>query len=382
MMVGVAGTAGWSFDADSLQEVVTDRAAVQAALDTADPPERLRLLRLLGRHDQAIAEGARLLEDPVVRQDPWQALLLIADLHRDRMELEQAERVQTLAWRHARSRSRQATTLQHIGQRWWVYNDRDVAASCFQLALTMRRGFAEPELVQHSRIALEQARKSLAYDAIVLAGGRGSRFAGGVDKGGVDKAGLPLADWPLVDHVLLAVSGATNRIVAGPRRIALGEPVFCREDPPGAGPVAAIAAAVGSLGRDTRNGQQMVAVLAADVPFVGPALDTLRECITFGNRDAAVLVDITGRPNHLASMWRAASLLSALERLGDPVNAPVKALYEGVDTAFAPDFDANGADCDTPDQLREAEERVRRRSPGQLPAALLAWPRLELHSPS
>ena len=60
----------------------------------------------------------------------------------------------------------------------------------------------------------------------------------------------------------------------------------------------------------------------------------------------------------------------------------MRAIYDSVEVRYLPDFDAWGADCDTPADLRLAEGRIRRRSPGQLPAAQLAWPRLELHSPS
>ncbi|MDQ2836560.1 MAG: NTP transferase domain-containing protein [Actinomycetota bacterium] len=365
--------AGWTIDPSTLTPVLTDRRLIEAALSQAGPVERLFLLPLLGQLDQAIAESRPLLDDPSVRQDPWQVLLSTAGLYLWRHELDAVDRLHTMAWKHARSRSRQASTLQQVGRRWFQYGDHDQAGSCFELALTMRRGFGVPELVAESELSVNRIRDRLRYDAIVLAGGQGARLGGSV---GGAKASIPLAGWPLADHVLLAVSGASSRIVVGPNRIALGSPLFCRERPPGAGPVAAIAEAAARISQPT------VAVLAADLPFIGPALDTLRECVTLVGRDAGVLVDTTGRTNYLASVWRTAALLQALDGLGDPAGLPVRALYEGRDVAHVPDFDANGADVDTPADLRVAEERIMRRSPGQLPAALLAWPRLELHSPS
>ncbi len=367
-------SAGWIIDPDTLGPVVTDRRGVEASLAGADPVERLFLLPLLGQLDRAMSEADRLLADPQVRQDPWQVLLLVGELHRASADPEQAERVQTEAWRFARSRSRQATTLHHIGQRCWEFGDSYAAGACFELALTMRRGFAEPDVIAASELAVGRVRQVLGFDAIVLAGGQGRRFGGGRHR--LDKPGLPLAGWPLVDHVLLATSGATSRIVVGPPRIALGSPVFCREQPPGGGPVAAIAAAAGSVRRP------VVAVLAADLPFVGGALAALRQCLDGATHDVGVLVDTAGRVNYLASMWRTSSLLAALDRLSEPAGAPVKALFQGMRVAHVPDFDALGADCDTPEDLRAAQERIRRRSPGRLPAAQLAWPRLELHSPS
>lgn len=362
-------SAGWIIDPSTLTPVVTERQRVESSLAAAGPVDRLFLLPLLGQLDQAIAESRLLIEDAGVRQDPWQVLLSTAGLYLWRHELDAVDRLHIMAWKHARSRSRQASTLQQVGRRWFQYGDHDQAAACFELALTMRRGFGEPELVAESELAVNRVRDRLRYDAIVLAGGRGVRLGGA-------KSSIPLAGWPLADHVLLAVSGASSRIVVGPNRIALGSPVFCRERPHGAGPVAAIAEAAARISQPT------VAVLAADLPFIGPALDTLRECVTLVGRDAGVLVDTTGRSNYLASVWRTPALLQALDGLGDPTGLPVRALYEGRDVAHVPDFDANGADVDTPHDLRVAEERIMRRSPGQLPAALLAWPRLELHSPS
>lgn len=370
--------AGWIIDPDTQEPTLTDRAVVEATLARAEPVDRLFLLGLLGDLDRAIAESDLLLEDPEVRLDPWQVLLLTADLYRRRGDLQAADRVQAGAWRQARSRSRQATTLQHIGRRHLQQGADDRAASCFQLALTMRRGFGDAELVDGSRRALDRVRQRLAYDAIVLAGGRGVRLGG---RAGGAKASIPLAGWPLVDHVLLAVSGASTRVLVGPRRIALAEPVFCREQPAGAGPLAGIAEAAG------RIRQPLVAVLAADLPFVGDALATLRARITAGEAsghpvDAAVLVDTAGRLNYLAALWRTSALLKALDGLGDPVDRPVRQLYAGREIGHVPDFDALGADVDTPADLRIAQERISRRNQGQLPAALLAWPRLELHAPS
>ncbi|MEO9240688.1 MAG: NTP transferase domain-containing protein [Jatrophihabitantaceae bacterium] len=368
-------TAGWRIDPGTLDPVLTDRRIVEAALASADPVDRLRLLPLLGRGDQALAEAGQLIEQPAVREDPWRVLLLTSDLHRWRHELDQAERLLTAAWKFARSRGRQASSLQRLGKCWFRFGDLDRAGACFELALTMRRGFAPADQVASSEQAIGRVRQRLGFDAIVLAGGQGRRLRGS-GAAGIAKATLPLAGWPLVDHVLLAASGATNRIVAGPKRIALASPQFCREDPAGSGPVAAIAAAL-HLVR-----QPVVAVLAADLPFIGPALSTLRDCVTLGPRQAAVLVDTTGQSNYLASMWQTAALHQALDRLGEPANRPVRELYRDLDVARAPDYDANGADCDTPDDLAIARERVSRRNPGQLPAALLAWPWLELHAPS
>src|SRR6185437_13562170 len=192
-----------------------DRRRVEAALVAAGPADRLILLPLLGRLDQALAEAEELLP---TRSDPWQLLLLTADLYRWQYQFGRAEQLLAEAWRCARSRDRQASTLHRIGQLRYQAGELDRAAGCFELALTMRRGFASAATVAETEQALAVVRRKLDYDAIVLAGGRGSR------QSGLDKPGLPLVGWPLVDHVLLAVSGAGNRIVVGPHRRALAGP--------------------------------------------------------------------------------------------------------------------------------------------------------------
>jgi len=369
----VEQSSGWAIDPDTLNPIVLDRDRVAATLAEAGPVDRLLLLGVLGRIDEALEEAARLLADPAVAADPWQVLLLTGDLHRWRYDVELAEHYQTRAWPHALTRNRQATTLEQVGRRWHDYGDRHRAAMHFELALTMRRGFADPASIAGTEQALATVRGKLGLDAIVLAGGRGVRL-GGQELGA--KALIPLVGWPLADHVLLAASGASTRIQVGPRRIALGSPVFCTERPSGAGPVAAIAAALPLVTRP------VVAVLAGDLPFIGGALDQLSQCVTVGSRDVGLLVDTTGRSNYLAAVWRTEALRAAVAAVGPPVGLPVRALYERADIGHVPDFDACSADVDTPDDRSAAEQRISSRSPGRLPAWPLAWPRLELHAPS
>ena len=394
--------AGWVLDEDTLNPVVLDREAVLRALRAADPVERLFYLGLLDRVDDGLAEADRLLA--ARPDDPWRPLLLTGELHRLRGDFEECEYYQAQAWKYARSRDRQASTLHHAGKRWFDRGDGCAAAAHFELALTMRRRFADPATVRSSERALRTVRGRFGCDAIVLAGGRGVRL-GGSALGA--KALIRLAGWPLADHVLLAASFAATRVQVGPARIALGSPVFCREHPAGGGPVAAIAAALDS----DRIDQPCVAVLAGDLPFIGPALPELHRRVNAGAGydiagaqhreeqrrgaqriadersrdeavDVAVLVDISGRVNYLAAVWRTEALRAAVAALPSTANAPVRALYDGVEIAHVPDFDACSADVDTPEDLRAAAERIRRRSPGRLPLSPLAWPRLELHSPS
>jgi molybdopterin-guanine dinucleotide biosynthesis protein A len=367
--------AGWAIEASSLREVLTDRRRAEQALAAAGPVDRLFLLGLLGRAEQGLAEGRQLLDDPAVGSDPWQLLVRLADLHSRRADFAAAEQCHRQAWRHALGRERQAATLHSIGVRQFEQGDRDAAAASFRLALTLLSLFLDSPLRARTAAALALVRAGTgiedAFDAVILAGGRGRRMGDG------SKPLRKLAGWPMLDHVVLACSAASRQIVVGSSRIGIGEPLFCREQPAGSGPVAALSAGL-------RHVQQpVVLVLAADLPFVAGALGPLRALLAGEpGADATALVEPSGRVNYLAAAWRTAALYTALDRLGDPAGRPVRALYDSVAVRYLPDFDAWGADCDTPEDLRLAESRIRRRSPGRLPEAQLAWPRLELHSPS
>jgi molybdopterin-guanine dinucleotide biosynthesis protein A len=94
------------------------------------------------------------------------------------------------------------------------------------------------------------------YDAIVLAGGRGSRL------GHVDKPGLTVGDATLLDRVLAAVSDAERTIVVGPRRATSRPVIWCRESPAGGGPVAAVAAGCAHASAET------VLLVACDLPWI------------------------------------------------------------------------------------------------------------------
>jgi molybdopterin-guanine dinucleotide biosynthesis protein A len=371
MIAAMEQNRGWVLEENTLNPVLVDRNLVLTALQAADPVERLFYLGVLGQVEQGLAEARQLCASAPV--DPWRLLLLTAELYRLGGQFAECERQQALAWKHARSRSRQASTLHQVGARWLQAGDGYTAAAHFELALTMRRGFDDPSVIASSEQALRTVRNRLACAAVVLAGGRGVRL-GGQTLGA--KALIPLAGWPLADHVLLAASFAATRLQVGPARIALGSPVFCTERPAGAGPVAAIAAAL------ARVDQPSVAVLAGDLPFIGPALAQLHAGVSSGTADVAVLVETSGRVNYLAAVWRTAALRSAIGRLATTVDAPVRALFTDTAAAHVPDFDACAADVDTPDDLRAALERLTRYTPERLPASPLAWPRLELHAPS
>lgn len=97
---------------------------------------------------------------------------------------------------------------------------------------------------------------TVAYDAVVLAGGSARRL------GGADKPGVRVGGRALLDRVLAACADAADTVVVAEPR-ATARPVrWAREDPPGGGPLAALDAGL----RHTTA--PYVVVLSADLPFL------------------------------------------------------------------------------------------------------------------
>lgn len=182
------------------------------------------------------------------------------------------------------------------------------------------------------------------YDAIVVAGGRARRLDG------VDKPALRIGDSSLLERVVTAVDAAANVVVVGPSRELPRAVIWCREEPPGGGPVAAIAAGF------VRTSAEVVVVLAADLPAIAPAVPVLVAAVGDG-ADAALLVDGGGRVNHLAGAWRRPALAAALAAVGRPDGAAVRALVAAVTPTLVPDPAGWGEDCDTWDDLVRIRER-------------------------
>lgn len=178
--------------------------------------------------------------------------------------------------------------------------------------------------------------------AIVLAGGRSSRM------GGAHKPALEVGGRSVVDRVIAAVRAAEPHaevIVAGAADGVTDPRVrVVREDPPFAGPVAGVAAALAAVDAADRT----VVILAGDMPSLSPG--ALRALI-----DApGVAVAHTDRPQPLCAAWPEPVLRAALARLGDPANAAMRALMRGVDVMHVPVDPAAVDDIDTPDDLTRA----------------------------
>ncbi|GEK23005.1 molybdenum cofactor guanylyltransferase [Cellulomonas xylanilytica] len=211
----------------------------------------------------------------------------------------------------------------------------------------------------------------LAYDAIVLAGGRARRL------GGASKPDVLVGGVPLLDRALAAVVDAAHVVVVGPPRVARPGVVTVLEDPPDGGPVAGLAAGLDALPGD---GPELVVVLACDVPGAARVLSALLTAaavtataapvtsdasaraaaastapVTSGagaavpsaGVDGARMVGSDGRAQHLVAVYRRASLRAALDGLPSVHGAAMHRLVDGLRLADVADADGATADADT-----------------------------------
>ncbi|BCW69776.1 NTP transferase domain-containing protein [Arthrobacter sp. NicSoilB8] len=191
----------------------------------------------------------------------------------------------------------------------------------------------------------------MEFDAIILAGGRSSRL------GGVPKSRLIYDGATLLERSLRSAAAAGRTVVVGPDPGGLPVGVLsCREDPPFAGPAAAIAAGVGALAADYAGRPEagypapFILVLACDMPRSAAAVRTLADALaaspadspavtpdgTTGSegRDGVMAVSADGRKQPLLGFYSTAGLQRCAEdaaRAGSLENASVFALLARLD---------------------------------------------------
>ncbi len=237
----------------------------------------------------------------------------------------------------------------------------------------------------------------MTWSAVVLAGGAGARF-GGADKLAVIVAGRALLDWTLTGVVR---AGCTRIVCVGPRRPTEAEVTWCREDPPGGGPLAGLAAGVSAL---APGPDDLILVTAGDQPLIGGAVPTLvaalprrpgdpppddlwrngteRRVLSLhgtagegvrggtggegggggtggeGGGEVAVLVDVERRRHVLAAVWRGGAVVDRLHRLGPAHGLAVRAIYDGASIVEVADSGGWAADVDTPGDLDALARRL------------------------
>lgn len=171
--------------------------------------------------------------------------------------------------------------------------------------------------------------------------------------GGVPKPELILEGRSLLRRVLDAVPLASPRVVVGD--VVSRDFVVTVEDVPDAGPAYAAAAGLTHV----PEGVPMVALLAADLPFLtSDVIAAMLEAVA-DSHDGATLVDHAGRRQWLCGVWRQAALREALSDVkpGTALRGPLGGLstaeVDWLDSDLPPWFD-----CDTPAALEYARSLV------------------------
>lgn len=183
--------------------------------------------------------------------------------------------------------------------------------------------------------------------AVVLSGGTGSRL-GGVDKGSIEVDGVTL-----LERALAATMNAVEVVVVG-QQVPTTRPVtWTREDPRGGGPAAGLLAGLERFYRPP----VLVAVLAVDMPRVGPGTFTRLVSSIGAADDGALLVDGEGKRQPLCAVYRR----SALERVRpanreDEHGLAVRSLIGPLGLQEVPAVDGEADDVDTWADLRLLRE--------------------------
>ncbi|MDP3209159.1 MAG: NTP transferase domain-containing protein, partial [Rhodoglobus sp.] len=130
----------------------------------------------------------------------------------------------------------------------------------------------------------------MVFDAVILAGGRGSRL------GGASKARLLRGHVTLLELAIRATDGARQVVVVGDVDEDPGY-TLTRETPAFSGPVAAVAAGVSLLSPAPGD---FTLVLACDIPDSAAAVTALRLHVEGrATADGAIARDATGHQQYL-----------------------------------------------------------------------------------
>ncbi|WP_207556028.1 molybdenum cofactor guanylyltransferase [Intrasporangium flavum] len=179
---------------------------------------------------------------------------------------------------------------------------------------------------------------------VVLAGGTSRRF-------GADKLAAPLGASTVLDRLLAELPARWPVVLVGPvRPTARPDAVWVREEPSGGGPLAGIAAAVPAAESD------LVAVVAGDMPFAAPALETLVAALDASGADVGgAVARVDGRDNALLAAYRTDALRAVLppEPHGRPARTLLTVPHVAVPVPAGP-----ARDVDTPEDLERARASV------------------------
>jgi molybdopterin-guanine dinucleotide biosynthesis protein A len=180
--------------------------------------------------------------------------------------------------------------------------------------------------------------------AVVLCGGAGLRFGG-------DKTRADLAGSPVLDHVLDGLPAEWLVFCVGAPRPTSRVVRWHREEPPGGGPVAGLAAALAHLE------SPVVVVLGGDMPYAaGSAPDLVARLGVSADVDAVVGRDGDGRLQPLLAAYRTDALVRSLP--AEPAGTPLMRLLDPLRTLVVEVPEEAALDVDTAEDLERARHRL------------------------
>jgi molybdopterin-guanine dinucleotide biosynthesis protein A len=180
--------------------------------------------------------------------------------------------------------------------------------------------------------------------AVVLCGGAGRRFGG-------DKTRALLDGVPVLDRVVGGLPPGWTVVCAGAQRPVARPVTWCREEPPGGGPVAALAAALPHVSSD------VVVVLGGDMPYAaGSAPGLIDRLRAEPDTEGVVARDGDGRLQPLLAAYRTAALRAAVP--DRPAGTPLMGLLDRIRTLVVPLAEPATLDVDTPEDLDRARHRL------------------------
>ncbi len=178
---------------------------------------------------------------------------------------------------------------------------------------------------------------------VVLCGGSSRRL-------GRDKLAEPLGATTVLDVTLAGLPAGWPVVCVGPERSTERAVTWTVEEPPGGGPVPAIAAGLAHVTTP------VVVVLAGDMPFAGPWAVRLADAVAASLAEAMAARDGDDRLNPLLCAYRTSALRAAIPL--DPAGRPARQLLLSLEHGMLRVPTADAVDVDTPEALAAARRRV------------------------
>jgi molybdopterin-guanine dinucleotide biosynthesis protein A len=180
--------------------------------------------------------------------------------------------------------------------------------------------------------------------AVVLCGGESRRF-------GSDKTRADLGGVPVLDVLVSSLPEDWDVLCVGPERPTERSGVrWTREDPPGGGPVAGLAAALAEVEAP------VTVLLGGDMPYAGPVAAQLAASLADApDADAVAGVDGDGRVQPLLAAYRTEALRAALP--DQPAGTPLRRLLDGLVVHRVQVPERASRDVDTPEDLDALRRR-------------------------